>query len=468
MAKVVMEGQRKDKLKHLPLSEIIVGDRFRKDFGDMEGLIESIRDKGIIQPVSVDEGFNLLAGGRRVRAAQELGLDTVPAIIRPHVDAIDSREIELLENVYREDFTWQERASLINEIDTLKKASDPNWSSRKTAEFLDRSIGGISEQIQIAKALQVLPELGDQKSAKDALKILKKMEESAITSELRRRQTERMERGEETFEGGKHVENGFDGLDIAKLSGVDKGIRDALRVADSNYHIGSVFDGLEGMKENSMIDLIECDPPYGISLENLKASKDSPTSNVKTYNEIHEDVYPQFLDTITKELYRVAGKNCWLVFWYGPTWSKEVLAALKAAGWAVDDIPAIWVKKHGQTMQPERYFARCYEPFYLCRKGNPVMHNRGHSNVFEHSGVSGSKRVHPTERPVPLLEDLMETLLGGHGTAFVPFLGSGATLRACYNQGIRGFGFDLSGEYKDRFMLAVEEDTRRLFAQEGE
>ena len=54
----------------------------------------------------------------------------------------------------------------------------------------------------------------------------------------------------------------------------------------------------------------------------------------------------------------------------------------------------------------------------------------------------------------------MQRLLPGRSNVFVPFLGSGATLRACYDMGHRGRGFDLNGEYKPRFMLAVEHDAR--------
>jgi DNA modification methylase len=114
-------------------------------------------------------------------------------------------------------------------------------------------------------------------------------------------------------------------------------------------------------------------------------------------------------------------------------------------------------------MQPELYYARCYEPFYLCRKGKPVMAERGRSNVFSFAGAS--TKYHPTQRPVPLIEEIFSTLSAGMDTVFVPFLGSGATLRACYNRGLKGFGFDLDGKYRDKFMLAVEEDTRKLFNQ---
>ncbi len=54
MSKELVAGERKDKLKYVKITEIIVGERFRKDFGDLDELVSSIQEKGIIQPISID------------------------------------------------------------------------------------------------------------------------------------------------------------------------------------------------------------------------------------------------------------------------------------------------------------------------------------------------------------------------------------------------------------------------------
>jgi ParB/RepB/Spo0J family partition protein len=436
------EGERKDKLKHIKLSDILFEDRAREDYGDLEELKQSITEKGVIQPITVDSNLRLLAGGRRFTACRELGFVTIPALVRETVDDIDAFEIELIENVHRKDFTWQERAKLTARIDELQRKKNPNWSQSKTADLVGMSVGITNKDLQLAKAMAMIPELAECKTADDAFKMVRKVEEKALTDELRRRQQ-------------KHVEANV------TAKGVDAGVRAALKEADANYRIGDVFAGMAKLRDHGHISIIECDPPYGIDLNSKKAGKESVTSTVTGYKEVPEEVYETFLDRLTSELYRVAGKDCWLIFWYGQSWQHEVLTSLRKAGWAVDEIPAIWVKPNGQTLQPELYYARCWEPFYLCRKGKPVMAERGRSNVFEFSGASN--KYHPTERPVALIEEILSTLSVGMDTVFVPFLGSGATLRACYNRGLKGFGFDLNGEYKDKFMLAVEEDTRKLF-----
>lgn len=455
----IIEGHRKDKLKHVKLEDITVGERFREDLGDLEELIESIREKGIIQPMTVDSNMVLLAGGRRHAAATAAGLPTVPVIIREFVDEIDSREIELFENIYRKDFDWSEQAKIVSRIDALyKEKYGRDWSGRKTAQLLDKGVASVSRSLQLAAAIEVMPELANLKTADDALKFVKKMEEDALVGEMRRRQSAQM--NDESEE--RHV------AATTALGQLKNGIKTALKLADANYMIGDVFKGMEGMRTNGNIQIIECDPPYGIDLNEQKAGKDSATSNVRSYNEVERQAYPEFLSRLAGELYRVAGKDCWLVFWFGPTWQREVLDALRTAGWAVDEIPAIWTKNQGQTLQPEVYLARGYEPFYVCRKGKPVMVERGRLNVFHYAGVAGSKKYHPTQRPTELISEIFQTLGAGRQHVFVPFLGSGATLLSCYEVGFQGFGFDLNGEYKDKFMLAVEDQTRKNYDTETE
>src|ERR1035437_2321183 len=99
-------------LKHVALKDIKVPERFRIDYGDMETFTNSIREKGILQPITLSPDFTLQAGGRRLKGATMAGLEKIPALIRKVEGEIDSREIELIENTFRKDFTWQERVSI--------------------------------------------------------------------------------------------------------------------------------------------------------------------------------------------------------------------------------------------------------------------------------------------------------------------------------------------------------------------
>jgi ParB family transcriptional regulator, chromosome partitioning protein len=86
----------------------------RKDFGReaLQELIDSIRQHGIIQPLiirQVGARFELIAGERRWRAAQEIGLASVPAIVRTASD-LEVLELSLIENLQRADLNPIEEA----------------------------------------------------------------------------------------------------------------------------------------------------------------------------------------------------------------------------------------------------------------------------------------------------------------------------------------------------------------------
>jgi len=83
----------------------------RKHFDDasLGALAESIRERGVLQPIIVQPrlggGYELIAGERRWRASQLAGRPTIPALVARPVDGAQSIEIALIENVARADLT---------------------------------------------------------------------------------------------------------------------------------------------------------------------------------------------------------------------------------------------------------------------------------------------------------------------------------------------------------------------------
>jgi ParB family transcriptional regulator, chromosome partitioning protein len=103
-------------LRHIPLELITPNPRQpRRDFdeGALVSLADSLRERGVLQPILVRPRhggtYELIAGERRWRAAQIAGLETVPAVVRPHDDA-ESLELALIENMAREDLNPVEEA----------------------------------------------------------------------------------------------------------------------------------------------------------------------------------------------------------------------------------------------------------------------------------------------------------------------------------------------------------------------
>jgi ParB family transcriptional regulator, chromosome partitioning protein len=86
----------------------------RKEFGDLQGLTESVRDKGVLEPLLVrylaESGvYMIISGERRFHAAQAAGLRELPCIEKD-VDDAETLEIALIENMQRKDLTPFEEA----------------------------------------------------------------------------------------------------------------------------------------------------------------------------------------------------------------------------------------------------------------------------------------------------------------------------------------------------------------------
>ncbi len=92
--------------------------RLRIDDEALAGLAESIHQHGVIQPVLVTEtidGYQLVAGERRVRAARMAGLERIPAIVRQLADR-QQLELALVENLQREDLNPIESARAYRQL----------------------------------------------------------------------------------------------------------------------------------------------------------------------------------------------------------------------------------------------------------------------------------------------------------------------------------------------------------------
>ncbi len=111
------DATAESELTELPVKQIRPNPFQPRQHFDPERLRElsdSIRQQGVIQPILVrrsTEGFELLAGERRLRAAQMAGYNTIPALVKS-ADDREALEVALLENLQREDLNPMESAGL--------------------------------------------------------------------------------------------------------------------------------------------------------------------------------------------------------------------------------------------------------------------------------------------------------------------------------------------------------------------
>ena len=432
---------RKVEVKIIPLNSIWSSERFRKDLGEIHDLAHSIETHGIIQPLAVNrvngpnsEPYKLLAGGRRFEACKRAGLEEVPVRIYPNeLSEYQARLIELEENIQRKDLTYIEDVNLKREIHELyiklygrKTSTKPDaegWSLRDTANLLGKSHGGVSDDIKLSKAMDEFPELewDKCKNKKEASKMLEKFQSRILRAELADRVQEVIKKEDK-------------------------------KLADS-FIVGDFFEMAEKLPPKSF-SIIEVDPPYSIDLTSIK----SDGVGLDVYNEIDQHNYEDFLRRTAKHCYNLLSDDGWIIFWFGPDpWFQTVYEILTEVGFKTRRLVGLWVKPTGQTHNPQTYLASSYEMFYYASKGSAqiTLDKRGRSNVFQFTPVQASKKIHPTERPVELMKELLSTFGIEGSRVLVPFAGSGNTLIAAHELKMFPLGYDLSREYRDAFIARI-------------
>jgi ParB family chromosome partitioning protein len=139
------------RLREIPLTEIHPNpDQPRRHFDAdaLDALAGSIRERGVLQPIIVqprrDNGYQLIAGERRWRAAQIAELTEIPALVDEAVDGAVSLELALIENLARADLTVIEEARAIASL-----LDDLAVSRADLARRLGRSRSDIAHTVRL-------------------------------------------------------------------------------------------------------------------------------------------------------------------------------------------------------------------------------------------------------------------------------------------------------------------------------
>jgi ParB family chromosome partitioning protein len=134
----------------------------RTAFGDLAELVESVRSKGILEPILVrlnpdeDPRFRIISGERRFRAAREAGLESVP-VIEMSVDDDEALEIGLIENLQRKDLTPFEEAEAYRSLGDLH-----GYTHEKIAGAMGKSRTVITESLSLLSIPEEIRALADE------------------------------------------------------------------------------------------------------------------------------------------------------------------------------------------------------------------------------------------------------------------------------------------------------------------
>ena len=111
----------------IPIKDIKIKRRVRKDLGDLSALKVSLKLYGLMNPITLNKKYELIAGGRRLQAAKQLGWTTINANIIDNLSEIEQLEMELEENNQRKEFT---DAELMEGYKRLERLKNPNFFYR--------------------------------------------------------------------------------------------------------------------------------------------------------------------------------------------------------------------------------------------------------------------------------------------------------------------------------------------------
>ncbi len=118
-------------IERVPIADIRIGERRRQELGDINALAKNIDEHGLLHPIIVANDGELIAGERRLRAYQSLGLSDIEVRRWPDLSPEERREIELAENLDRKDLTAAERSRQM--VALAETAADVLADSAKTS-----------------------------------------------------------------------------------------------------------------------------------------------------------------------------------------------------------------------------------------------------------------------------------------------------------------------------------------------
>ena len=395
------------------------------DEGALAELRESIQNRGLLHPIVLRaDGPNLVlvAGERRLRAIKdlhELGLafshngapvsaGQVPYTTLGELSDLAAREAELEENIRRADLTWQERAAAdadLAELRTLQAAAAgrPAPTTADLAREIydlpaDLPAGDIGsrgtavrDNIIVARHLAD-PEIAKAPTAKEALKILKKRE-------TQQRAVSMAAAVGKTFSTASHRMLNEDSL---------------LWMAAAPA---------------AQFDIILTDPPYGMNADEFGDSGQGVSAGAHFYKDSYEE-WQRIMSVFVPEIFRLARESAHAYVFCDLDRFAELRERMSAAGWKVHRTPLIWHNLDGfRAPWPEQGPQRQYELILYAVKGGKKV-TAVKSDVLTYGKDKGN--VHPAQKPVPLLIDLLRRSAFPGDSVFDPFSGSGSTVAACH------------------------------------
>lgn len=227
----------------------------------------------------------------------------------------------------------------------------------------------------------------------------------------------------------------------------------------------SCFDYLKTLKSDS-VDLVVIDPPYEVSRDTNFAAGEETGRDVDRFRMSMDfgDWDNNFtgLDVVIKECYRILKKSGTLICFYD-LWKITILKEYFDNAKFKQIRFIEWQKTNPVPINSKlNYLTNSREIAVTGVKcGKPVFHSEYDNGIYKHPIYHDKNRFHPTQKPIKLIEELIEKHSNKGDVVLDCFSGSGTTAIACINTYRNFLGCEISKEY-------FEKSVERISSVDGE
>lgn len=391
-------------------------------------LIESIKEHGQLQPGVChkhSDSIELIIGYRRLLACKAIGIPYLFILKEEIKDAYALYEMELHENLYRENLSWLDEVNAKNELVKLwqqTKGGAPGqrgkFNLRQGAEALGTSLGLLSEDIKLAQFAAEVPEVAKAKTKSEAKAVIKRIEGAV----------ERNEQFTKAVEKAKTKVACSTTEPPANEDEAAKQAQECLLLEYNNRVLHGPMEELLTKFPDEHFDVVFFDPPWGVNFDSV-AKEASSKSSYQDNLESVEEKLPSWLALI----YSKMAKDSHLYLKFGITNYQLVYDALREAGFTTNGIPIVWYKKGAHRVRtPDKYPGRSYEPIAFAIKGSRDLILRGRE---DHITTSQTPRKlaceHRSATHPDVIIDLLRRSCKPGDKVLDPMAGSGAFGVAC-------------------------------------
>lgn len=428
--------------RSVPIDSIIIDrpSRQRRELRNLESLKRSITEIGVINAPMVTDELLLIAGERRLTACRELGHSHITVAIREALPTTEQRQIELAENVDREELDWKDRCFAVSEYHSLAIAANPAHRQADTAAALNMGETVITRHISLAHELeQATPLIVSATAYSVALGIMDRMKERRQSAEKDKMKTLLAGNSIPTPPKKAILAEVMSGLAVPGVDTRDEeyDFEPATTSGPTPFRCTD-FNQFATNYTGTPFNFLHCDFPYGV---NADKHNGGAASSFGGYSDT-ADVYWNLLDSLGNAMDTLVSESAHMMFWYSMDYHAETVRRLTEFGWRVDPFPLVWYKSDnsGILPDPRRRARRNYETALHCTRGDRKI-IQAVSNVSPHPNT---KTIHMSEKPIGMLRHFYRMFVDDTTNMLDPTMGSGNSVVLAENLGAKARGLEFN------------------------